>query len=115
MPYSFIGLCNYYRKFMKNFSQIARPLHDVTKKEGFDWSDKQENSLISLKEKLTKPPVLTHFNPNKECELHVDVSRTGIGAIMLQESDDKNYTLMYTQVEVLPKQKKIIPSLNSKV
>lgn len=85
---SFIGLCNYYRKFIKNFSQIARPLHEITKKDNFFWTDDQEDSFETLKQKLTNPPVLAHFDPNQGCELHVDASRSGIGAVMLQENTD---------------------------
>lgn len=86
---SFVGLCNYYRKFIKNFSIIARPLHMAIKKEtGFVWGFEQRKSFEVLKKKLTTAPVLQHFNPNKGCELRVDACTVGIGAILLQEGED---------------------------
>lgn len=87
---SFIGLCNYYRKFINNFSLIARPLHEATKKDtGFIWGPPQQQAFENLKQKLLTAPVLSHFNPDKECELRVDASTIGIGAILLQEDNDK--------------------------
>ena len=87
---SFIGLCNYYRKCIKNFSVIARPLHEITKNDtGFKWEENQIEAFNHLKEKLITAPVLNHYNPDKDCELRVDASRDGIGAILLQEGEDE--------------------------
>ena len=85
---SFLGLANFYRKFIKDFSTIARPLHDLTKKDQkFSWNKEQEKAFQVLKEKLVTAPVLHHFNPEKGTILHVDGSKTGIGAVLLQEDD----------------------------
>jgi len=51
---SFLGLAGYYRKFIENFSKIAKPLIRLTKKgEKFNWTSEQQNSFQLLKEKLT--------------------------------------------------------------
>jgi len=61
---SFIGLAGYYRKFIKNFSKIAKPLTTLTKKDSkFNWNTEQQNAFDSLKEKLTSAPV-TRISPD---------------------------------------------------
>ncbi|GBO01646.1 Retrovirus-related Pol polyprotein from transposon 297 [Araneus ventricosus] len=58
---SFLGLCTYYRRFVKNFSTIARPLHKLTEaKSNFNWADECEKSFNSLKQALTSAPILTY-------------------------------------------------------
>lgn len=86
---SFVGLCSYYRKHIRNFANIAKPLHEATIKEkGFCWDQQQEKAFQELNAKLLSAPVLQHFNPNKYCELRTDASFDGLGAIMLQEGSD---------------------------
>lgn len=88
---NFVGLCNYYRKFIKNFSLIARPLHLMTKKDQiFSWGEPERKAFEALKQKLLSAPVLQHYDPKKVCELRVDACKTGIGAILLQEGGDKH-------------------------
>lgn len=82
---SFVGLCNYYRKIIKDFSIIARPLHVATKNGcNFLWGPEQKMAFVTLKEKLTTAPVL-HYNPDKSCELRVDACTTRIAAILLED------------------------------
>lgn len=86
---SFIGLCNYYRKLIKNFAKIARPLHKLTKKDyTFAWENEQQEAFEMLKQKLTTAPALQHYDSNKGSELRVDACSTGIGAVLLQEGID---------------------------
>jgi len=55
----FLGLANYYRRFIKSFASIARPLHDMVRKDKkWDWTEKQEKAFKELKERFTKEPVL---------------------------------------------------------
>ena len=62
---SFLGLAGYYRKFIKNFSTIAKPLTELTKKGlRFDWSPDCETSFLRLKEYLCPVPVLKFPNYN---------------------------------------------------
>ena len=92
---SFLGLCNFYRKFIKDFSIIARPLHDATKKNNYHWGPAQEEAFLTLKENLISAPLLRHFNPDKGCTLHTDASGTGIGAVLLQENDGNLHPIAY--------------------
>ena len=55
----FLGLANYYRWFIEDFASIARPLHNMVKKDKkWEWTEKQEKAFKELKEQFTKEPVL---------------------------------------------------------
>ena len=54
----FIGICTYYRKFVKGFSQLAAPLTDLTRKGAFSWSDTAQRAFDRLKEVMSSCPVL---------------------------------------------------------
>ena len=57
----FLGLAGYYRKFIEHFSQIARPLTELLKKEtNWKWTDREETSFSQLKERLTRAPILQY-------------------------------------------------------
>ncbi|CAK9801713.1 Retrovirus-related Pol polyprotein from transposon 17.6 [Anthophora quadrimaculata] len=82
---SFLGLAGYYRKFIRNFSKLAKPLTDLTKKDiPFHWTDKQQESFQTLKDKLCEAPVLAYPNYNDAFTLTTDASNEGIGAILSQ-------------------------------
>jgi hypothetical protein len=82
---SFIGLAGYYRKFIENFSKLAKPLTKLTRKgEKFTWSIEQQNAFELLKEKLTTAPVLNYPDFSKEFIVTTDASDFAIGAILSQ-------------------------------
>jgi len=55
----FLGLVNYYHQFIQGFASIARPLHDMVKKNRkWEWTEKQEKAFQELKKKFTQEPVL---------------------------------------------------------
>ena len=86
---SFLGLCSYFRRFVENFSTIAKPLYDLTKKDKIFKFGANELSVFELlKEKLTGSPVLALYDPKDETELHCDASSIGFGAILLQRKED---------------------------
>ena len=65
----FLGLANYYRRFIEGFASIARPLHDMVKKDKkWDWTEKQEKAFRELKERFTKEPVLAALDLDKKNE-----------------------------------------------
>lgn len=109
---SFLGLSGYYRKFIKNFSTISKPLTELTKKgTKFDWDMNRQNSFDLLKEKLCSPPILSYPNFNKTFILTTDASNDGIGGVLSQDghpccfisrtlnSAEQNYTT--TEKELL--------------
>lgn len=89
---SFLGLCSYFRRFIKDFSLIAKPLHDLTKKDKpFSFGENELNAFETLKKKLIEAPVIALFDPLAETELHCDASALGFGAILLQKGTDKKW------------------------
>ena len=85
---SFIGLCSYYRRFIKGFAVLARPLTNLTKNnQSFQWEEEQQRSFDILKEKLLTPPILAHPNYELPFEIHTDASGYGIGAILVQHHE----------------------------
>ena len=83
---SFLGLAGYYRKFIRNFSKIAKPLTELTKKDiQFHWTDKTQLSFDTLKERLCQAPVLKYPDYTKTFTLTTDASNEGLGAILSQD------------------------------
>ena len=65
----FLGLANYYRRFIEGFAMVARPLHDLVKKDKkWDWTERQEKAFKELKEWFTKEPVLAASDIDKKNE-----------------------------------------------
>ncbi|GFT61271.1 retrovirus-related Pol polyprotein from transposon 17.6 [Trichonephila clavipes] len=86
---NFLGLTGYFRKFIPEYSKIAKPLSDLLRKDNsFVFEQPQIKAFGKLKEILTSSPVLHIFKPGKKTELHTDASQQGYGAVLLQEADD---------------------------
>lgn len=83
---SFLGLANFYRKFVKDFSKIAAPLFDLTRANtSFVWQDQHQVSFESLKKALSSTPVLRLPDPNLPFTVVTDASTIGIGAVLEQD------------------------------
>lgn len=81
----FLGLTSYFRKFIKNFADRARPLYNLLKKDSnFNFDESCDKAFELLKVELTAYPVLRIYNPKAETELHTDASALGLAAILLQ-------------------------------
>ncbi|UYV73515.1 hypothetical protein LAZ67_10003901, partial [Cordylochernes scorpioides] len=93
---SFLGMCSYYRKFIKDFSKIADPLTNLIKKSvSFTWTERQEEAFQTLKIALLSPPILGHFNPNASTYVHTDASNIGIGATLVQDIGGEEKVISY--------------------
>jgi hypothetical protein len=82
----YLGLTNYFRRFIKDYALKSRPLALLTRKDAkFDFDESCIESFELLKKELTSAPVLHIYNPSAETELHTDASLQGFGAILLQK------------------------------
>jgi len=83
---SFLGMVEFYGRFIRNLSQIREPLSRLTRKElKFEWGQEQENSFNHLKKCLSEKPVLAMFDVRKEIKLICDASPYAIAAVIEQE------------------------------
>ena len=83
---SFLGLASYCRRFVKNFSKVAKPLTELLKKDKkFEWTPQCEHSFQELKRRLTSAPVLLPPDFSKDFVIYSDASRQGLGCILMQD------------------------------
>ena len=79
---SFLGLANFYRRFVQNFAEIAAPLTELTSnKLPYTWTTKHQQAFKTLHKALTSPPVLDYPKQSDQFVLSTDASDAGIGAI----------------------------------
>jgi len=82
---SFLGLCSYYRKFVKDFSKIAAPLTELTKKDvPYVWTPERESAFHQLKLALTQAPVLIQPDPSLPYRITTDASDYAVGGVLSQ-------------------------------
>ena len=83
---SFLGLASYYRKFIRGFSQLAKPLTDLTKeKNAWQWEKREEQSFLALKAAMATAPVLRLPDFERQFVVTTDASDVAIGAILEQD------------------------------
>ena len=105
---SFLGLTGYYRDFIQNYSTIAAPLSELTKKAKPNkviWEEKLENSYNELKSALSKAPVFRLPDLDREFVLQTDASDVGIGAVLMQRYDGTLFPVSYASRKLLPRER----------
>jgi hypothetical protein len=84
---SFLGLARYYRRFIPDFSRIAKPMTELLKKGvKYEWSQKCEDAFHTLRQHLTTAPVLAQPDNTKPFEVYCDASGTGLGCVLVQDN-----------------------------
>lgn len=100
-----LGFMGYYRRFVKDYSKLAKPLQDllkgvenkshVNKKTPLKMTKEAQLAFLQLKEKLMSPPVLAFADFTLPFELHIDASAQGLGAILYQHQEGKLHVISY--------------------
>lgn len=87
----FLGFANFYRRFIRDFAKITRPLTDLTRKDAeveFRWTDKAEQAFQTLKRMFVTAPNLLIFDPDRETVLETDSSGYSTGGVLMQYDDE---------------------------
>ena len=107
---SYLGFTGYYRRFIKDYAKIVKPLNDllvghptqkpVSKKKRrksvpWEWGEAQQGAFETLKEKLSSPPILAYADFSKPFVLHTDASGEGLGAVLYQVQDGREKVIAY--------------------
>ena len=108
---SFLGFVGYYRRFIKNFSKITKPIREVitglenqskraAKKTYIEWSDAADTAFEQLKAMCVSTPILAYPNYQLPFTLHTDSSTDGLGAVLYQKQDGKMRVIAYASRSV---------------
>jgi hypothetical protein len=86
---SFLGFCNFYRRFVRDYGRIARPLAALTRKEApFNWTMECRDAFEELKRRLLSAPVLAHFRYGLPTRVETDASQGVVAGVLSQKQDD---------------------------
>ena len=86
---SFLGMVNYYGKFLKDLSSKLAPLYALLQKnEPWQWKQQQQDAFAKVKQELISPKLLIHYEPQRKLLLSCDASPYGIGAVISHVMDD---------------------------
>ena len=93
---AFLGLVGYYRKFIKGFAKIAKPLTLLTRQQvKSNWTLEHQEAFIHLKEAIVQAPILLYPNPNKTYIVYTDASYNACGAQLSREHDGTKFPVAF--------------------
>ena len=93
---AFLGLCGYYRRFIPNFSKIAKPMTELLRKNTpFEWSQRIDEAFITFKDLLTSEQLLQYPDFTKPFVLTTDASNEALGAILSQGPIGRDLPIAY--------------------
>ena len=91
---AFLGLVCYYRKFIKGFAKIAKPLTLLTRQQvKFEWMPEHQSAFVHLKDTIVQAPILHYLNPNKTYNVYTDASDDTCGTQLSQEHDGMEFPI----------------------
>jgi transposase InsO family protein len=92
----FLGLANYYRKFVPEYAKVARPLHEIqSNKSAFNWTENCQKVFDQLKTLLSQEPLMAFPDFKKKFILETDASNFAIGAVLSQEYEEGRRVIAY--------------------
>lgn len=86
-----LGVLNFLRSYIPNMSALTEPLRELLKTDEWTWGTAQEESMTMIKRLLTSKPILRYFDVSADVELQVDASKSGLGAVLLQNGHPVSY------------------------
>ena len=92
---SFLSLVNFYQQFIRNCSEIAKPLTDLTKYVPFGWSDSVNATFLEMKSAIVTASVLAQFQVNQKIIVTTDACKYAIGAVSEQEHEDGRHPVAF--------------------
>ena len=105
----------YYRRFIKGFARIVRPLNDMLvavstkkptrKRMPFEWGEDQQRALETIIEKLSNQPVLAYADYRKSFKLHTDATSSSLGAVLYQQQDGIDRVIAYASRSLKPSER----------
>ena len=101
---SFTAFCNYYRKFVKNFAEVAKPLYALTTSKAvkFTWNEEHEEAFQLLKMRLLQAPIVSFPNFSYPFVIDTDASETALGAVLSQVVEGEEQPVAF-ELRVLTK------------
>ena len=93
---AFLGLVGYYRKFIKGFAKVAKPLTLLTRQQvKFEWMPEHQGAFVHLKNAIVQAPILHYPNPNKTYIVYTDASDDACGAQISQKHEGNKLPLAF--------------------
>jgi hypothetical protein len=87
--HGFLRFVNFYRRFIKDFTKLARPLNNLTKKNApWTWNSSQRQAFQALKDTFSQKPILAVWEPSQLTHLEVNASGYATGGVLLQKLED---------------------------
>ena len=88
----FIGFVNFYRRWIPNFADIARPLHNLFQKnQPWQWTENKHGAFELLKWRVSQAPILIHANPDRQFRMETDALNYAYGAVLSQKQADNRH------------------------
>lgn len=88
---SFLGFANFYRRFIRSYSELAKPLNELLQKDKtFEWTAETEKAFVEMKERFSSDPVLMMPDPSKPFQIESDASKYASGAVLTQMDENGN-------------------------
>ena len=101
---SFLGICNYYRKFQSNYSKLTAEFsHQLSSKDKWKWGAEQDTTFQLIKEKFLESIMLHHPDFKKAFYMNCDASDVSLGSVLYQEDDQGNHLVVSFASRVLNK------------
>jgi len=100
----FLGFANFYRRFIKDFSKICKPITETLKgdKTRFYWGPKQDEVFTELKNRFVTAPILDHFYPDRETVVETDTSDFALGCVLSQFKDKRLHPVAFHSRKINP-------------